>query len=468
MKKPMILFLFIITSLSGVISLNAQSVTAKEFSVLATKADTLLQEAIHHKEHVGLTAGIFADGQVAWTGGVGYRDQKAKAPANSDMVSRIASISKSMTAVAIMQLVEKGKVDLDATLQTYVPEFPKKPQGDITIRQLLTHTSGVPHYKGTLDGFSWKEYKSLNKAMKRFQKRDLKGKPGTLYHYTTYGYLLLGLVIEKSSGMPYEAYMKKNIWDVAGMKNTSVERKKQKVANKSRFYKVDKKGRLKKDINTNLSMKIPGGGIQSTAGDLLKFGQAIINHKLISKATLDQMFYDPKLKDRGNPYIFGFFMYADDERGRIIGHSGSQVGSSTQMMILLDKGIVVSCLSNTRKQWGKVHNLTWQLIDLAINKAARDQPVKRAILANSVQLDRFLGTYDFGKDQILTISRKGEQLYSKMNDYPTLKLYVQNDSTIFYRDFNASFEFEFDKQKKQILKTTYIQNGKASNPKKIK
>lgn len=463
----LILTLSFFISLISFNKIAAQAIVSKEFSILAAKADTLLNDAIQLNEHVGVTGGVFADGQIAWAGGAGYRDLKSQAPANGDMVHRIASISKSMTAIAIMQLVEKGKLDLDAILQTYVPEYPKKPQGDITIRQLLTHTAGVPHYKGALDGFSWKEYGSLNKAMKRFQKRKLKGTPGEIYQYTTYGYVLLGLVIEKCSGMSYEAYMKKYIWDVAGMYNTSVEHRKQAVVNKSRLYKLSKKGKFKEDINSNLSMKVPGGGIQSTAVDLLKFGQAVIEHKLISKETLDKMFYDPKIKDYGNHNIIGFFFYADDERGRIIGHSGAQLGTATQMMILLDKGIVVSCLSNTRKG-GNVGSLAWELIDLALHKESRAQPLRRAIVINPRQLDRFIGTYDFGKGQILRISREGEQLYSKVNDYPTLKLYVQNDSTVFYRDFKASFEFEFDEQTKQVIKTTYRQNGEIMNPKKIR
>jgi len=181
---------------------------------------------------------------------------------------------------------------------------------------------------------------------------------------------------------------------------------------------------------------------------------------------LDKMFYNPKIRDRGNPYIMGFFYYADDERGRIIGHSGSQVGTSTQLLILLDKGIVVSCLSNTRG--GSVHGLSWQLADLALNKASRDQPIKRAILASNTQLDRFLGTYDFGQNQLLTIVRKGNQLYSKVNGQSTLKLFVESDSTIFYRAIDASFEFEFDDQTKQVVKTTYVQNGKSATPKKVK
>lgn len=466
MKKRILseVIFFFLVSLVSIHVVTAQVVTSSEFPLLASQADILISDAIEYKEHVGLTAGVFADGQIAWTGGAGYRDRKAKALAEPGMINRTASISKSMTAVAIMQLKEKGKLDLDASIQTYVPEYPVKPEGEITVRQLLTHTSGVPSYKSDWDSFSWREFKSLEKAMDRFKKRDLKGTPGKIYHYTTYGYVLLGLVIERCSGMPYETYMKKYIWDVAGMSNTSVEKKKVKVANKSRLYKR-KKGKLKKDIKSNLSMKVPGGGIQSTAGDLLKFGQAIIDNKLISKETLEEMFYDPEIKDRGNPNIMGFFLYADDdEQGRVIGHTGAQAGTSTQMMILLDKGIVVSVLSNTRS--ANVATLTRQLIDLALSKAAREQPIRKAIVADESQLDRFVGSYDFGENQILTISRKGEQLYSDVGNFPTMKLYMENDTTIFYRDMNARFEFEFD-QNNQVVKTAYIQNGETGYPKKI-
>ncbi|MEM1120387.1 MAG: serine hydrolase [Bacteroidota bacterium] len=444
-----------------------QSVKSTEFTLLAAKADTLLRDAIQYKEHVGLTAGIYADGQTAWTGGAGFRDLKAEAPANANMVNRTASIAKSMTAVAIMQLAEKGKLEVDATVQTYVPEFPKKPEGAITIRQLLTHTSGIPHYKGMLDGFSLREFKTLEKAVKRFQNRKLVGIPGAVYKYTTYGYVLLGLVIERCSGMAYEDYMKKYIWEVAEMNDTSVEHKKQEPVNKSRLYRVGKKGQLKKDMNTNISMKIPGGGLQTTAADLLKFGKALINHQLVSAETLEKMFYNPKLKKQGNPYIMGFLIYADDERGRIIGHSGAQAGTNTQMMILLDKGIVVSCLSNTRGG-GNTQYLAWQLIDLALNKSVREAPIRKAITASPKEMNRFVGTYDFGKGQLLTISEKEGQLYSQVNKNPMLKLYVQDESTIFYRNFAASFAFEFDAASGQVSKTTYVQNGEAMYPKKIR
>ena len=460
-----ILFISFSTTLFFTTNTAAQPVAVDDYSLLAAKADTLLNDAIHFKEHVGLTAGIFVDGQIAWTGGAGYRDLKKQTPANSDMVNRLASISKSMTAIAIMQLVEKGKLDLEASVQTYVPDFPKKPEGEITIRQLLTHTSGIPHYKGLLDGFSWKEYKNLSHAVKRFQKRDLKGTPGKVYQYTTYGYVLLGRVIEKASGMSYEAYMKKYIWDVAGMQHTSAEPTNKKVDNKSRLYKKNKKGQLKKDINTNLSMKVPGGGIQSTAADLLKFGQAIIENKLISKETLEKMFYDPKIKNWGNPNIMGFFYYNTEEGNRIIGHNGSQPGSNTLMLILLDKEIVISCLSNTRKG-GNVFSLARQLIEQTVSKEVRAQPIKRAITATPSQLDRFTGAYKFGNGTILTISRDGQSLYSQAKDYPPFRLYVENDSTLFYRDLNAWFEFEFDENK--IVNVTYVENGKPSNPTKVK
>jgi len=467
MKNRLFLILLLSVNLFFINSIEAQTVSNHEYALLAAKADTILYDAVHlYKEHVGLTAGIFADGQIVWTGGAGYRNQKKQTPANSNMINRLASISKSMTAVAIMQLMEKGKLDLDASLQTYVPEYPIKPQGEITIHHLLTNTSGVPGYKGDLDSHSWKEYKSLSHAIKRFKKRDLKGTPGQVYQYTTYGYVLLGLVIEKCSGMPYEEYMKKHIWEVAGMQHTSAEHKNKKVANKSRLYRRNKKGSLKKDISSNLSMKVPGGGIQSTAADLLKFGQAIIDNKLISKETLEKMFYDPKIKDMGNPNIMGFFLYADDEQGRIIGHNGSQPGANTLLLILLDKGIVISCLSNTRNG-GNPFGLAKQLFDLALNKETREQPIRRAITASPTQLNRFLGTYEVSKGRLLTIGRFGQNLYSKLNDFPPMQLYMQNESTVFYRHHNAWFEFEFDEQENKVSKVTLVENGQTFHPKKI-
>lgn len=446
----------------------AQLNSSPDQELLALKADSILEVSVDIQEHMGITAGIMSDGELLWKNGAGWSDEGAGKAAEADMVHRIASISKPMTAIAILQLYEQGKIDLDAPIHTYIPEYPKHEEGTFTVRQLLTHTSGTNHYKGGMDGFSVKNYPTLDDAMERFWERKLVSEPGTAYRYTTYGYVVLGVVIERVSGMEYEAYMKKYVWEPAGMMNTSIERKGVEVANASSLYKRTDKGELKKDLKTNLSMKTPGGGILSTANDLLKFGQAILDHKLIKEETFNLMVTRSGLKKQGNPYGMGWFLYKDeaDRRGRIIGHSGSQSGTSSQLMILLDAKIVVAVMSNTRRSWDELFMTSWDLLNRTFSADDLKAPIKQVVALNSNEMDRFLGTYDFGQGQIMKITRKGDQLYSQMNKYPPMMLYPESKKVIGYRKFDAYFDFEFDASG-AITKTTYWQNGQEILPKKI-
>lgn len=460
--------IIIVSFLHPILSI-AQSPLVSNPVLLSAKADTLLLKTIEAKEHVGISAGVYADEKIIWAKGAGMANREKKVPATAKMIHRIASISKPMTAVAILQLVEKGQIDLDAPIQEYVPEFPVKPEGAITTRQLLTHTSGINHYSGSKDGFSTKPYATLLEAMNRFKDRKLVGTPGKVYTYTTYGYVVLGVIIEKVSGMEYEAYMKKHVWEPAGMLSTSVERNNKQLANKAGLYKITDKEDLKNDLNTDLSMKIPGGGIQSTTEDLLRFGKAILNNTLLKQETLDVMLVDPKIRQGGNPYAMGWFIYKDasNENGRIIGHSGSQAGTSTQLMIMLDKKVVVAVVSNTRNQWNNVFGLTDQLLDYTINIESLQNLPKEVIAMSNDDLDRFVGKYDFGQGQIMTIKRKGNQLYTNLGKYKGIKLYPEADNKLYYKNVNSTFEFELNANN-EVVKTIYSQNGTLIYPKKIK
>src|SRR5690606_14760285 len=192
------------------------------------------------------------------------------------MLGRIASITKPMTDIAIMQLYEKGMLDLDKPIQTYLKEFPKKAKGDITIRHLLKHTSGISHYSSKWDAMSFTHYPTLVAALDAFKEKELEFEPGTQYVYSSYGYTVLGAIIEKVSQMSYGEYMRKNIWDKAGMLNTSLDENKT-YESKSRLY-LKVKSTYIKSPTTDLSIIYPAGGVQSTAKDLLKFGKAVLNH----------------------------------------------------------------------------------------------------------------------------------------------------------------------------------------------
>lgn len=329
----------------------------------AEKANALFKAKVDNNQMVGVAAGIYKEGKVIWQKSAGYRNRENQKPATVDMLNRTASISKPMTAIAILQLFEQKKLELDDPIQKYLPYFPEKKQGTITIRHLLHHLSGIGAYRKRSEAFSTKNYPTLKDAIGVFQKRKLLSKPGEEYHYTTYGYVVLGAIIEKVSGVAYRDYMKKNIWDKAGMTHTDVEVFGKSYENKSKLYRKNRKGKVVQDKNTDLSVKVPGGGIQSTVGDLLKFGEAVLNHQLIKPETFKMMIQHPGIKKRGNPYGMGWFIYGrdSDPGGMVIGHSGSQAGTSTQLLIYVKKKIVVAALCNTAGVWPDIIDLTARL-----------------------------------------------------------------------------------------------------------
>ncbi len=349
------------------IALNCEESNGAIHSELESNANAIVNEYMHSNSFLGVAAGLYIENCGTYLSGAGFSDKKAQKRADSNMLARIASITKPMTAMAIMQLYEKGLLDLDKPIQTYLQEFPKKAKGAITIRQLLKHTSGISHYTSKWDAMSFTKYSSLVDALNAFKEKELAFEPGTQYMYSSYGYTVLGAIIEKVSQMSYGAYMKKNIWDKAGMSNTSLEEQ-QVYANKSRLY-LKIKSTYIKSPKTDLSIIYPAGGVQSTAKDLLKFGEAVLSHKLIDSTSLDMMFQatDALAPAKGDdPYGFGWSVYDDPQKGRIIAHGGAQPGTSAFFAIYLDRKVVSVVLSNSFGTRQNAYQLSRDMADLVL------------------------------------------------------------------------------------------------------
>ena len=448
MKKILLTFGLLIYTFSLVAQ---QSFT--QHAALGERASALLQECVTFQETAGISAAISLEGKVVWQDGAGYRDVEGRIKAEATMLHRIASISKPMTAVAIMQLYEQGKLSLDDPIQQYVPYFPKKKDGMITIRHLLNHSSGIKAYQSRKEAFSTKNYPTLKEAIAVFQNRNLAHAPGKGYSYTTYGYVVLGAVIETVSGLSYRDYMKKHIWNPAGMEHTDVEIYGNTYQQKSKLYIKEANGSIVPDQLTDLSVKVPGGGIQSTATDLLKFGHAILNNQLIRQETLQMMIIDSGHKKNGNPYGFGWFLYADASKptGRIFGHSGSQSGTSTQFMIYPDQQMVIATLSNTAGTWSKILGLNNKLGSLVTDPAQLKMPLRTAIMIDPSQLDQYTGSYQSDAGETVRIVRKGKYLYLDPEDHNQQKMFASSAASFFFRSNSlpdASVDFTFSSSDK--------------------
>ena len=334
---------------------------------LEAKAQTLLDESAALENMVGLSAAIAVNGETRWAGGAGFLDLENRVPAHAEMVHRIASISKPQTAVAIMQLVEQRKIRLDNTAQSYITNYPEK-KWPMTVRQLLNHTAGVRHYHpgeaGTMENFGY-----LKKALRVFKDDPLLFEPGTGYNYTTYGYSVLGVIVENASGKRFGEYMHDHIWSPAGMEYSRLELRGEIVPNRARGYSVSDRGELVNARYTDLSIKYPGGGMVSTVEDLLRFNRAFWDGTLVSQESRDSMLKPTTLADGSvSTYGLGWGVTEDGGHGPAYAHSGGQAGTSTYLVHHYEAGIAVAVISNVDGTSVNVQRLAGKLADLAANK----------------------------------------------------------------------------------------------------
>ena len=300
----------------------------------------------------GLSIAIAVDGKLVWSNGYGLADIENFVPAKATTAYRSASIGKPMTATAIMQLVEKGKLDLDAPIQQYCKAFPQK-QWTLTSRHLLTHMGGIRHYggpNGEQESFSTRHYKTITESLEPFKDDPLLFEPGTEYRYSTYGYNTLGCVIEGASGTDFLTYMKENIFQPAKMNNTRDDNPSAIVPNRASGYILNDKGELINSRMVDMSNRLPAGGFITTSEDLVLFSVAVMENKLISKKTFEQMLTPQKTKaGQTVGYGLGWGLFPDEdwygEKEAI--HGGQSPGVSGMLYLLPNRRFAVAFQGNS-------------------------------------------------------------------------------------------------------------------------
>jgi serine beta-lactamase-like protein LACTB len=331
------------------------SVAAQNPAALSPDQVTRIDAAISaFQSKMGIpavTVAFVQDGLIRFQRGYGTADLENSVAATASTVYRIASVTKSLTAVAALQLAEKGKLDLDAPIQKYVPSFPVKSH-PITTRHLLGHTSGIRNYKRG-EGERTDHWDSLTDAVTIFKDDPLDFEPGTRYGYTTFGYTLLGAVIEGAAGMSFMDYLGQNILKPAGMQHTQADDVRAIVPNRARGYSPKIYGRFDGSVrNASLmdsSYKLPGGGLLSTAEDLARFAIALQKGGLIGPKTVAEMSRNQVTAD-GKEAGYGYGWYVGTREGRqpdgSIWHGGVQPGFTSDLWILPAKRFALVILTN--------------------------------------------------------------------------------------------------------------------------
>lgn len=335
MKKILILFLILFT-----FSSYSQNVNKK--------LENFLQAYYEAKEIPSISAGIANKDRILWTKSVGFADLENFVPASPKSVYRIASISKPITAVAIMQLVEQGKVSLDVDIRRYLTYFPVK-KWAFTIRQLLNHTSGIRTYReGEFETTQY--YFNARNALKTIMDDSLLHEPGTKYLYSTLSYNILSAIIEEVTKMSFADYLKKNVFEPAGMTSTFCEYQMDIVYNRSRGYVKGNDRNFRNAALADLSIKFPGGGIISTIEDLLKFSMAMLNNKLITKKSYEELTKPAQLKNGRtiDNYGLGWVIGKDSKGRKTFSHSGGGTGFTSMLIIYPEDNLASVHLINSR------------------------------------------------------------------------------------------------------------------------
>jgi serine beta-lactamase-like protein LACTB, mitochondrial len=325
-------------------SLSALAQQAASQADKLKRIEQAIQEEMQKNGVPGVAVAIAQQGRIIYARGFGYADVENKVPFTAQTVSRIGSISKTFTALAVMQLVEQGKIKLDDEVQVYVPSFPKK-SAPITIRQLLCHQGGIRHYKDN-EMLSARHYNTVEEALAIFKDDPLIAEPGTKYSYTTYGYNLLSRVVEAASGLSFGDYLQQRIFNPLGLKQTYLDDPPRLIPNRARNYTRRQTEGLVNAAAVDQSNKWGGGGLLSTVEDLLRYAASYDAQQLLKAETIAQMFTAQKTSD-GKPTNYGLgWATALEEGRRRIEHTGGSIGATSALSKYPEQQTTIAVLVN--------------------------------------------------------------------------------------------------------------------------
>jgi CubicO group peptidase (beta-lactamase class C family) len=267
-------------------------------------------------------------------------------PATEQTVFRYASVTKAITATAVMQMVEAGKIDLEHPIQEYCPEFPAK-QWPVTVRNVLAFTSGIRHYRDDEEGLtSAKHFNSVVESLVLFKDDPLLFKPGTKFGYSTYAYSLLACAVEHASGEPFGAYLDHHIFTPAGMTTATIDDALAIIPHRASGYQKSSTGVLQNATLLDTSGRTAGGGVAGTGEDLASFGSSVLSYKLLSQATQKSMWLFQPLQLGTTPLGLGWGILMHDGKLHAVFIGGGQPGTSSFLLIDLKTGSVISVLAN--------------------------------------------------------------------------------------------------------------------------
>lgn len=426
---------------------------------LAQRIDDIVKSVMQKGPYPGMVIAVEKDGDVIYNKGHGFADLENNVAMTPDAVFAVGSVTKSFTGLAIMQLVEAGKVSLDAPVSTYLPDYPE-PGRSIAIRHLLNHTSGIPNYvhlpefpKNPRRDYTHEEMLAF------FQTKPLLFAPGTAFSYSNSNTYLLGMIIEKVSGKDYPTYVADNILKPLDLQNTYYGDYTRLIKNRVSGYKPAAGGFVNA---TQYSPTVPfsAGAMMSTAADLLKYRRGVFESAAVSAEVRKLITTRDKLiTGEVVSYALGCLVVDKFEGHAKISHAGDVFGFSAHYAYYPDDNVTIAVLTNgqgaTMPPVSIEHKVAREVLGIA-------QPAIRNLVPTETELQKWSGTFEikpfqFGPPHYGFVAKDGKlhlQYGGVGSGAPLLPLLYQGKGR-FVSAIDDEHVFEFDRKGKKFTASYY-------------
>ena len=334
-----------------------QAVYDERYVAQARAAQTALEAARRHMDTPALSAAVAIDGELIWASAIGFADLEARRPVDVNSRFRLGSTSKAVTAIAVGTLLDRGLLDLDAQIQTYVPSYPMQ-RWPISVRQVMSHRAGVRDYGLCFCFPVWehqnrRRFPNVNAAIDVIAQSPLLFEPGTNFAYTSLGYNLVGAAIEGATDAPFGQYLDEAVFNPLAMTGTGLDSVPGAEVDRVAFYEVED-GRYKRAFHVDNSIRWPSGGLLSTPSDMVRLGGALLDDRLLSENTRRALVTVPAGGEgaRGAQYYAlgwrtgEWTLFEGAVSTLAYHHGGTAVGGTSIFVVFPEHRMVVSTMMN--------------------------------------------------------------------------------------------------------------------------
>jgi len=416
---------------------------AKTNNEINEEIDQLLDKYYSMNKFMGSVL-VAKAGEVIFSKGYGYANIAHDVPNTSETVFRLGSLTKQFTAVAVLQLYERGLLDVKDPVSRYIPDYPNGEK--ITIHNLLNHTSGIPSFT------DFDEFNDINKndmeideIIELFSNRDLEFDPGEMFKYSNSGYLLLTKIIEVVSGQSYEEYLNKNIFIPLNMDNSGLDDYFTVVPNKAEGY-IFWDGNYQYDEYVSMSIPLGAGGLYSSIEDLYIWDRALYGNEILRENAMDLMLSRSILLDSSDMskyYGYGWFISEVDGKVKY-SHSGGIEGFVSYIARYPDVDMTIIILSNNILS--HMGNLQRSIFAIMTDKSY-ELPVEYVeIELDPTLFERYTGVYRLNPEMEFIVLINEEKIYLQGPDGKKVELFPKSEISFFIKEMDIVIDFVIENE----------------------